>query len=371
MDFNDQKARLEKKNESKKLSKEAALTAKKEYAEKMVALTESRKKQLAELNNAYQSNIQGKSKGEVKQLTKQFKREKKYLLKSEHSQKKRYHSTRGNEKTYRHYLDAADAFFARPPIWAYTLLCVAIFLGFFIYFGINRKRFTSWETSLEQLKGFFKGFFVPDYDLFFGTGIWKFTDSAFYLCIQTFAIAFVGTIFASLLAIPFGFLASHKLRGKKAIVSEIILILIRTLPEIVFCRIMVMVTGFGPFTGVIVLSIQSIGRVGKRYSDDLDSRDFKFLDALDACGGSRLSEIRVGIFPQVSSNFISTILYRFDLNLRNASILGLVGAGDLGRLILNYSTNQNWEQLGTLLWGLLVRVMLVDFVSTQIRKKLV
>ena len=360
-----------KKAESKKLSEEAVLEAEKEYALKRAELTSSSKNQLENLTAKYRNSLIVASKEKAVQLTKQYKADKTRLIKSTKSQKKRYHATLVNDKLHRHYLDERDAFFARPPLWAYTLLCVLIFLGFFIYFGIDRKRFISWKTSLGQIQGFFKGFFVPDYNLIFGTGEWSFRDSAFFLCIQTFAIAFVGTIFAALLAIPFGFLASHKLRGKKAIISEIFLILIRTLPEIVFCRIMVMVTGFGPFTGVIVLSIQSIGRIGKRYSDDLDSRDFKFLDALDACGGSRLSEIRVGIFPQVSSNFVSTILYRFDLNLRNASILGLVGAGDLGRLILNYSTNQNWEQLGTLLWGLLIMVLLVDFVSTRIRKKLV
>ena len=107
------------------------------------------------------------------------------------------------------------------------------------------------------------------------------------------------------------------------------------------------------------------------YSDNLDSIDMSFLEALDSAGASRLSKIFIGVFPQVFPNFISTILYRFDLNLRTASILGLCGAGDLGQLILTYSRNANWPQLGSLIWGLLVLILLVDFVSTSIRKKLV
>ena len=69
-------------------------------------------------------------------------------------------------------------------------------------------------------------------------------------------------------------------------------------------------------TGVVVLSIQSIGMIGKMYSDNLDSIDMSFLEALDSAGASRLSKIFIGVFPQVFPNFISTILYRFDLNLR-------------------------------------------------------
>lgn len=275
-------------------------------------------------------------------------------------------------KRHRHYLDHIDAFFSRPPMWVVNLVTFLIFAGFFVYFGFQSGFFTGFgKGHISNVTKFFEGFFVPDYNLFFGTGRWSFDQSVLFLCLQTFAIAFLGTLFASLFAIPFGFLASHKLMGRWAIISEIILIIIRTIPEIVFCLILVQWIGFSPLTGVVVLSIQSIGMVGKMYSDDLDSMDMTFLESLDASGAKTLTKIRVGIFPQVSGNFISTILYRFDLNLRNASILGLVGAGDLGRLILDYTNNQNWPQLGALLWGLLVMVLLVDLVSTQIRKKLV
>ena len=154
-------------------------------------------------------------------------------------------------------------------------------------------------------------------------------------------------------------------------VCAAVLILIRTVPEIVFCYIMIMVTGFWPITGVVVLSIQSIGMVGKMYSDGLDGMDMTFLEAYDSCGSTRFGSIRVGVLPQVLPSFLSTILYRFDLNLRTASILGLVGAGDLGRLILRFSSEHKWPQLGSLMWGLIVILVLVDLVSTQIRKKLV
>ena len=275
------------------------------------------------------------------------------------------------ESRNRHFLSAIDAFFSRPPMWIVNLVFVAIFLGIFIYFGIEMNLFSPSHGATTNLQAFFTGLFVPDYDLFFGTGSYSFSQSVFYLCLQTFGIAFLGTLFSAILSIPFGFLASKKLFGNWSYISMVVLIIIRTIPEIVFCYMLIQVTGFGPMTGVIVLSIQSIGMIGKMYSDNLDSIDMSFLEALDAAGASRLSKIRLGVFPQVFPNFISTILYRFDLNLRTASILGLVGAGDMGRLILTYSRNANWPQLGALIWGLLVLVLVVDFISTSIRKRLV
>ncbi len=371
-EFTKEETLLEKKN-SKERDKEAKLNANAEYA---IALDDLNKKKETGLRNLKErreeSLLSSKENGiSTSSIKRAFRKEKKLFLKNISSEKKKLVSRKSFDIKHRHYLSAIDAFFCRPPKWVINLTTFLIFFGLLIFFGIHSGSFTGFGKShIDMISKFFQGFFVPDYGMFFATNGMAFDQSVLYLCLQTFAIAFVGTLLASLFAIPFGFLASHKLMGKWAVISEVILILIRTLPEVVFCLIMVQITGIGPLTGVIVLSVQSIGMVGKMYSDDLDSMNMNFLESLNATGGTVLSKIRVGVFPQVSSNFISTILYRFDLNLRNASILGLVGAGDMGRLILTYSNNQNWPQLGALLWGLLIMIMLVDFISTKIRKKL-
>lgn len=371
-EFNKEEFLLEKEN-SKKRDQEAKLKADAEYAKALDALNKKKAVGLKNLKDREKESLLSAegNKNSISSIKRSFKKEKKLFLKNISSEKKKLASKKSFDIRHRHYLSAIDAFFCRPPKWVINLSTFILFFGLLIFFGIHSGSFTGFGKShIDMISKFFQGFFVPDYGMFFATNGIGFDQSVLYLCLQTFAIAFVGTVLASLFAIPFGFLASHKLLGKWAIISEIILILIRTLPEVVFCLIMVQITGIGPLTGVVVLSVQSIGMVGKMYSDDLDSMNMNFLESLNATGGTVLSKIRVGVFPQVSSNFISTILYRFDLNLRNASILGLVGAGDMGRLILNYSNNQNWPQLGALLWGLLVMIMFVDFVSTKIRKKL-
>lgn len=347
--------------------------AKKERATRTFELQQTIARRENELKEAKakvlaDSNLNSAQKGaELKQIT----REKAALRKYCHSQKKDIRIQYRFQSRNRSFLSALDAFLSKPPMWVVNLIFVAIFLGVFIYFAVEAGLFTVNHGSATNIKLFFKGLFVPDYGLFFGTGRYSFEQSVFYLCIQTFAIAFLGTLFSALLSIPFGFLASKKLFGRWSYISMVLLIVVRTIPEILFCFVMVRITGFGPITGVVVLSIQSIGMIGKMYSDNLDSIDMSYLEALDAAGSSKLSKIRLGVLPQVFPNFISTVLYRFDLNLRTASILGLVGAGDLGRLILTYSQNANWPQLGAIIWGLLAMVLLVDLISTQIRKKLV
>lgn len=373
-------ALLKEKNESKERSKEARLEAQAEYAKSIDSLNKKKETGLENLKRMEEEKINAlssqnldskKLKEEIRACKKSYRKEKRFFVKNISSEKKKCASKKNFDSRYRHYVSSIDAFFSRPPMWVVNVVTFVVFFGLIIYFGIASGSFTGFgKAQPDMISKFFMGFLVPDYSMFFATGD-NFVNCVFYLCLQTFAIAFVGTLLASLFAIPFGFLASHKLLGKWAIISEVLLILIRTFPEIVFCILLVQITGIGPITGVVVLSIQSIGMVGKMYSDDLDSMNMSFLESLNATGGTTLSKIRVGVFPQVSSNFISTILYRFDLNLRNASILGLVGAGDMGRLILTYSNNQNWPQLGALLWGLLIMIMLVDLVSTKIRKKLV
>ena len=307
-----------------------------------------------------------------KEASKLYKKHLKVINKAEMRDIHQINETYHHDLHHRPFFSVVDAYLSRPPLWVANLVTLLVFLGFFIYCSITQNLFVSTgQGMLSTISSFLQGLFVPNYNMIFGINGFEFNQSVIYLCLQTFAIAFLGTLFASLLAIPFGFLASKKLFGRWSYISNTVLILIRTVPEIVFCYIMIMVTGFSPITGVVVLSIQSIGMIGKMYSDGLDGMDMTFIEAYDSCGSTRFGSIRAGVFPQVMPSFLSTILYRFDLNLRTASILGLVGAGDLGRLILTYSNEHKWPELGALLWGLIVMVIIVDLISTRLRKKLV
>ena len=275
--------------------------------------------------------------------------------------------------TVKHFDNIDEAYKAKPRKWVYNLIYTIIVLIVLIWFALDINLFDAFKSpNWTKLGNMFNGFLHPNFEYMFGTSeLFTFKNSVVYQIIETFAIAFIGTIIASLLSIPFGFLASRKITGKYSIISEILLITIRTFPELLLGYIFIQVFGFGPITGVAVLSLHSIGMIGKMYAEQIDLINDEPIEALDAVGATRLVKIQRGVLPQVVPNFLSTILYRFDLNIRTASLLGLVGAGGVGYPISVYATNEYWSELAAVLYGVIILVILVDICSSYIRKKLI
>ena len=275
-------------------------------------------------------------------------------------------------KVERHFLSVDEAYKSRPKKWIYNLVFAAIIIGVVLYFSLDLNFFGHFKNpNWSKFAKMCEGFINPDWSYFFGYGSFTFDKSVIYEVIQTFAIAFVGTTIASIISIPFGFLGSRRIVGHWAIIVEIILILIRTFPEILLGYVLIKVFGFGAITGVAVLSIHSVGMIGKMYSEQLDVIENGPLEALDACGATTFSRIHLGVTPQILPNFLNVVLYRFDLNIRTASLLGLVGAGGVGYSISVHSTNSHWSQLAAVLYGVIILVLLVDFASSKLRKKLI
>ena len=275
-------------------------------------------------------------------------------------------------KTLAKFESADDAYKARPRKWIYNLALILIISAFIIWFSLDLELAKN-STNVNWIKfqNMIHGIFRPNWSYFFGYGAFGFKDSVIYQILETFAIAFIGTTIASILSLPFGFLASHKMVGKSAFVSETILIVIRTFPEILLGYIMVKVTGYGALAGVFVLSLHSIGMIGKMYAEQLDLVSNDPLEALEACGAGFATKVKLGVVPQVKPNFLSVILYRFDLNIRTASLLGLVGAGGVGYPISTYGQNEHWSELSAVLLGVILLVIFVDLVSSNLRKKLI
>ena len=275
--------------------------------------------------------------------------------------------------TIKHFTSIDEAYKARPKKRIYNLIFIAVLLGFLLWFSLDINLFDAFRApNWKKLGNMLYGFLTPNFEYMFGlSDLFTFQNSVIYQVLETFAIAFVGTIIASLLSIPFGFLASRKITGKFSIISELILITIRTFPELLLGYIFIQVFGFGPITGVAVLSLHSIGMIGKMYSEQIDLIDNEPIEALDAVGATKLVRIQKGVLPQVVPNFLSTVLYRFDLNIRTASLLGLVGAGGVGYPISVYASNEYWSELAAVLYGVIFLVIIVDIISGILRKKLI
>lgn len=205
-----------------------------------------------------------------------------------------------------------------------------------------------------------------------GNLLWSFGPSSVpYLMLETIAIAFLGTILGGILAIPFAFLSSRNIMPKFFNFPGVFSItLIRTLPVFILGLMFIRVTGPGPFAGVMTMGVSSIGMMSKLYIESIEDLDKGIIEALDSTGCTMYQKIRYGIIPQLFTNFISTAIYRFEINVKNASILGLVGAGGIGFPLLQALGNNRWSDAGAYLLGLIIVVILVEWFSTKIRKKL-
>ena len=223
----------------------------------------------------------------------------------------------------------------------------------------------SFQTMIRQLG-------MINWDFFFGREPWEFVDGIVFMTIQTLAIAFLGTLLGAILALPFGFLASKNIVGKHvAVFGDFLLTVIRVFPEIILAIILVKGFGMNAFAGLLTIGLHSIGMLGKLFSETIDAMDKSPLEALDAVGATTFDKIRYGIIPQVLPDLTSVALYRLDINVRSASVLGIIGAGGLGTTLLLAGDNWGWDTIGAIMIAIIVMVVTVDIVSSYLRNKLI
>ncbi|MBE1556406.1 phosphonate ABC transporter, permease protein PhnE [Sporosarcina limicola] len=221
-------------------------------------------------------------------------------------------------------------------------------------------------NGLTIAKNILLGLVNPDWNLLINFT----TGGVPYLLVETMAIAFLGTIVGAFLAIPLAFLSASTIVPKPiAFIVRLLLILVRTIPAIVYGLMFIRVTGPGPFAGVLTMSLTSIGMLSKLYVDVIEDLDTKVLESMESIGCTTVEKIRFGIFPQLSAMFLSIVIYRFDMNLRDAAVLGLVGAGGIGAPLIFAMNAYKWSEVGSILIGLIVLILMVEYISNKIRTK--
>lgn len=271
------------------------------------------------------------------------------------------------EQTLDKKLTVAEMYANRPRKWV-LYLSIVLLIVIMVGWSASDIKFTGLTvTGTEVAKGVLHGVFSPDTALLFGTSD---TDVP-YLLLQTIAIAVLGTLIGAVLAIPFAFLASFNIMPKPvAYAVRVLILMIRTIPSIVWALMWIRVTGPGAACGVITQSICSIGMISKMYITAIEDLDTHILESLDAMGCTPFQKIRYGVIPQLTASFISTTIYRFDINLKDATTLGIVGAGGIGASLVQCLNSRRWAMVGAFVWGLMVLVLIIELVSTRIRRKL-
>ena len=260
-----------------------------------------------------------------------------------------------------------EAYEARPRLWWLYTLILLIIVALLGWSGttVEWKGFAS--KGIEVAKGVGNGLIHPDISLLFNT-----TDQGVpYQLFQTVAIAVLGTLIGGILAVPFSFLASDKIVPKPvAFVANAVILLIRTIPSLVWALVWIRVTGPNAFCGVVTQSVCSIGMISKMYITAIEDIDTRILESLDASGCTTFQKIRYGILPQIIPNFISTVIYRFDINVKDATTLGIVGAGGIGAALIQCINSSRWSMVGAYLCGMVVLMLFIEFFSTKIRNRL-
>lgn len=186
---------------------------------------------------------------------------------------------------------------------------------------------------------------------------------------QTLSIAFLGTLLAAVLALPFGFLAARNVVANRMVhaLARRSLDTVRSIDVLIWALIWINVVGLGPFAGALAIASSDCGALAKLISEAIETADRKPVEGVLASGGSRLMAVRFGLVPQVLPVFASQLLYFFESNTRSATIIGIVGAGGIGLHLYEQMRVLEWQEAAFLILMVLATVAAIDVVSRRLR----
>lgn len=195
------------------------------------------------------------------------------------------------------------------------------------------------------------------------------------LLIDTIYMALIGTVLPIPVTLVLSVLGARNLMGGNRAtrtiygVSRSIMNLLRSIEVIVIAFMMSVAVGIGPFAGVLAIAIHGIGAQGKLYSEAIEDIDRGPVEAISATGATWLQTVLYGVLPQVTPQFIAFTMYRWDINVRTATVIGLVGGGGIGYTLYQYINSLQWNQAGTAIWLIAIAVILMDWASAVVREK--
>ena len=185
-------------------------------------------------------------------------------------------------------------------------------------------------------------------------------------------MAWFGTVLGVVVAVPLSFLATRGVAPAPVrLVLRALFGLLRAVPEVVIAILILSVTGLTPFTGALAIAIGSMGTLGKWGYEAMEAVDRGPIEAARAAGARRSQIVRWGIWPSAQPEILAFCLYRFEISVRASAILGLIGAGGIGKVLSDNVQFRIWDAVGTLLIVVVVVTVLIDLVSGVLRRRLI
>jgi phosphonate transport system permease protein len=241
-----------------------------------------------------------------------------------------------------------------------TQLAWGLLLGALVWSwqGADIRPMALWADS-ANMATFARDFFPPDFH------DWRIYVSEMVITLQ---IALWGTVLAVVCAVPLGLLCAQNL--VPAWVYQPVrraMDACRAINEMVFAMLFIVAVGLGPFAGVMALWIHTTGVLAKLFAEAAEAIDPRPVEGIRATGASAAEEILYGVIPQVLPLWISYSLYRFESNVRSASVVGMVGAGGIGVILHEVIRGFEYAQTSAVLLIIIASVTLIDVISARIR----
>lgn len=238
------------------------------------------------------------------------------------------------------------------------------------------------EVNLHTFFKFF-GNFLSYFDRIFtledGTRVWSNVSEWFWgwrkwlwMLGETILISYVGTLMGAVLAFALNFFAAQNTSPGPWLRFAVrrLLEFARTVPGIVFALIFVIAFGLGPMAGVLAIAIHSTGALGKLFSEIVENADMKPVEGVRSTGASWLSCMRFAVLPQVAAGYASYALLRFEINVREASVMGFVGAGGIGQELVVAIRKFYYSDVSAILLTIIATVFVIDIGTGWLRGRL-
>lgn len=195
--------------------------------------------------------------------------------------------------------------------------------------------------------------------------------------VTTIAMALMATLFAIILAIPISFLAARNLMSGNPVTMTIYIIvrtllnILRSIESLIIAFIFVKIVGLGPFAGMLALAFHSVAALAKLYSEVIEGIDPGPIEAIRATGANWVQVVRYGVIPQIIPPFTAFTIYRWDINVRSATIVGFVGGGGIGFLLIELIRISDMRGVSAVFITIAVIVVALDYISAKVRERLV
>jgi len=194
--------------------------------------------------------------------------------------------------------------------------------------------------------------------------------------IETIFMGMMATLFGIVFAIPVSFLAARNIMSGSPLtmaiyyLSRTLMNIVRSIEPLIWALIAVVWVGLGPFAGIVALTLHSIAALGKLYSEAIEGIDQGPIEAVRATGANGFQTIMFAVVPQMISPFVSFSIYRWDINVRMSTVIGLVGGGGIGFLLVQYIRLLDYRAAGIAVWFIAITVAILDYVSAEIRARI-